>query len=75
MVNREERNSTVSIVIPSLAKFGLVCLHFEQIWQKAAPQEVHLKGFTGEERELNYRLQCRKILHMEEMMDKLLERI
>ncbi len=33
------------------------------------------EGVTGEERELNYRLQCRKILHMEEMMDKLLERI
>ncbi len=33
------------------------------------------EGFTGEERELNYRLQCRKILYMEEMMDKLLERV
>ncbi len=33
------------------------------------------EGFTGKERELNYRLQCRKILHMEEVMDKLLKRI
>ncbi|XP_063883469.1 PSME3-interacting protein-like isoform X1 [Scylla paramamosain] len=33
------------------------------------------EGFIEEERELNYRLQCRKILFMEEMMDKVSERI
>ncbi len=42
----------------------------------STPKEKRsFEGFTGEERELNYRLQCRKKFYMEEMMDKLLERI
>ncbi len=67
MVNKDERISTMSIVIPSLRKFGL--------FKEGSTTRGSFEGFTGEERELNYRLQCRKILHMEEMMDKLLERI
>ncbi len=66
----------MSIVIPSLGKLCLVCLHWTKMLEGGTPKEQgSFEGSTGEERELNYRLQCRKILYLEEMMDKLVERI
>ncbi len=66
----------MSIVILSLGEFGWFVYTLDKMAEGGTPKEREsFKGFTGEERELNYRLQCRKILYMEEMMDKLVERI
>ncbi len=66
----------MSIVIPSLGEFGWFVYTLDKMAEGGNLKEWgSFEGFIGEERELNYRLCCRKNLHMEEMMDKLLERI